>query len=221
MYFLLLSFIWLPLPRHRIVYSRISLLASTTPQTSASGLTRHQKACFTSSQSGTSQTTAGPPPSFPMPPQGYSATSLCTPSMRTEPCTSRPGEEREAVGYDITLDRSDVGGQDCRIYSRHPRRPESGQYHLLYMPSVDPALVTLWLGSPANATGVKLPTTLPDGVSGTVPKSLFAVLPPRHSYVMVVHRALRCLYGLETLPFSSSGASSGHGGHGGGGDGGG
>jgi hypothetical protein len=94
-------------------------------------------------------------------------------------------------------------------------------------PPSTPALGTSWLGTPADAPGDESPTALLDGVRKIVRKSLLAVLPPRRSYVMVVHRALRYLCGLcglcglKTFPFSSSGASSGHGGHSGGGDGGG
>jgi hypothetical protein len=66
--------------------------------------------------------------------------------------------------------------------------------------SVKPAPGTSWFDALANAPGSKFAHVLVDGVRKIVPRSLLAVPRPRHLYVMVVYRALRYHWALETFP---------------------
>jgi hypothetical protein len=67
--------------------------------------------------------------------------------------------------------------------------------------SVKPTPGTSWFDALANAPGSKFAHVLVDGVRKIVPRSLLAVPRPRHLYVVVVYRALRYLWGLETFPY--------------------
>jgi hypothetical protein len=77
-------------------------------------------------------------------------------------------------------------------------------YYRLSQLSVEPAPGTSWFDALANAPGAEVADVFVDGVRKIIPQSLVAVLPPRYSYVMGIDRALRCLCGPETFPYTSS-----------------
>jgi hypothetical protein len=86
-------------------------LASTIHRTSAPVPTRHRAARSTSSPSGKLGTAAGPP-------FVCSRTSPNPPTCERSLVHEGLGDGQDALGYDLTLDRLDAGGQDLRLYCR-------------------------------------------------------------------------------------------------------